>query len=904
MLMDLLSPSAAPLLLLAGEPGIGKSRLLAEASRSARGAGWAVMQGGIVTSLGHAPYAPIVDAVASHLAGCTAAQTRHSLRGTSWLTRLLPELAEAGVLAPPRWALAPDQERSLMSAAVARFLINIAGPSGTLLILDDLQWAGTEAIELIGTLAARAGNGSGPPLRLLGACRSTEVVAGHPLAHLFSDLARDGLAIELQLGPLSPDASRDLVMDVLGGVPEGERWSERLYERTGGNPFALMSFAQAAVALMNDAEQIDVSALDVPRDVAQSIGHRLGRLPEAAGNLVRATAVAGRSVGQATVEDVAAWLGLETGVATAAMEAAHQARLLVEDGQDGYRFAHDLIYEVAAAELGTWRRRDAHCVIAESLERHLSQHDRDARASELAHHFAAGGQPIRAVPYALSAGKQAEAMYAFAEAAERYRMAVDLAEAGDDRAQMANAHAQLGKLLLWTYLIDTPPEAIEHLGRAASLYREIGDLDAWALMSAVLAEAQVSAGHSGDGLRLLEGIRRLEQVSAQSAERTSAETAPSASVLSADTKARVALSESAILHFLGRADESLPPSREALAYAATTADHQLRFDAHERYWRARITLDGPTDEAMAGFEGAIPLAERARNLGNLLMALGNCGDSRWQRGDLADCRRHYARALELAEPSKDGLNAVTVGNNLGELAFIEGDWPAARRQFEQAIAQSRPNSVDAVLFSGHLDVIGLVQGDKAAARRLEAYARAGSIDYEVEIWPRWALAERELLRGHPSAAAEYAQPLLERYDGQSVLVGLLRALAAWAALECGDADRAEELAERAVARATAQHFRLALVDALRVRALVATHCGHWDAAAEDLDEAIVLAQSIPYPYAEAKALYVRGLMFSTTGQYEQARTSLREADTILRRLGERLYHEFVDLALERMHGEA
>src|SRR6185437_13366038 len=182
------STAPAPVLLFAGEPGIGKTQLLRIAAQRAAAAGWAVLGGGCLRRMGQEPYAPLVDALARHIQTQQPAIRRAELVGCEWLGRLLPGLTPAPELALPG-VLPPDQERRLIYGAVERFLTNVAGPTGTVLILDDLQWAGPDALDLINTLA----RGSLAPLRLVAAYRDTEVRAGDPMGVLLADLAHAGL---------------------------------------------------------------------------------------------------------------------------------------------------------------------------------------------------------------------------------------------------------------------------------------------------------------------------------------------------------------------------------------------------------------------------------------------------------------------------------------------------------------------------------------------------------------------------------------------------------------------------------------------------------------------------------------------------------------------------------------
>src|SRR5262249_39966729 len=120
------------LLLFAGEPGMGKSRLLQEAALRARAQGWTVLSGGCHRRSGQEPFAPLLGALESALRRAAPAALRIQLEGCAWLVRLLPELAETTLVPAPSWSLPPEQERRLMFAAVARYLANVAGPAGTL----------------------------------------------------------------------------------------------------------------------------------------------------------------------------------------------------------------------------------------------------------------------------------------------------------------------------------------------------------------------------------------------------------------------------------------------------------------------------------------------------------------------------------------------------------------------------------------------------------------------------------------------------------------------------------------------------------------------------------------------------------------------------------------------------
>jgi predicted ATPase len=255
------------------------------------------------------------------------------LHDCAWLVRLLPELLHVVHAPVPAWTLPPEQERRLMFAAVGRFLAHVAGPARTLLVLDDLQWAGADALELLSSLLQAPAR----PLRVLGAYRSTEVDAQSPLAVALADLAHAGLAAHLTLGPLKEADAECLLDALLREVgPVDARLRAQLLQRAGGVPF----FAVSCVRALRPGAQ---AAGALPWDLRHSIRQRVAALTQEVQEVLGAAAVLGRRVAPGLLTAVAA---RPEEAVLAALEAATRAQLLVEEADAAaYQFTHDVIRE-------------------------------------------------------------------------------------------------------------------------------------------------------------------------------------------------------------------------------------------------------------------------------------------------------------------------------------------------------------------------------------------------------------------------------------------------------------------------------------------------------------------------------------------------------------------------------
>ncbi|WP_104150814.1 BTAD domain-containing putative transcriptional regulator [Mycobacterium intracellulare] len=414
--------------LIAGEPGVGKTRLAGEWSQRAHEMGAVVLYGRCDEDLG-APYQPFAEALRA-LVPCMGAERLRGLRGVEALLPLAPGLADVVPdLAPPAHA-DPDTERYALFDAVVALLEIASACAPVLLILDDLHWAAKPTLLLLRHLLRF---GDHARVQIVGTYRSTDLDRSHPLAAMLVDLHRDGTANRLNLGGLDED---DVTTYVTEAGYDDEELAHALASVTGGNPFFLIE----ALRHVDESGGVwDQSTL--PQGVREAVSRRLSRLPVETNKALAAAAVVGSRFSLELVEQVVGNDLID------AFDEARNAGIVIEEPGGNYRFNHALVRQSLLAELASVRRMRLHQRIATTLETMPGADDE--LLAELAHHYfecAWAGNAAKAVLYCRRAADQAMTRLAYEGAADLYRHALHALEELDD--ELPDRDDQAAELLV------------------------------------------------------------------------------------------------------------------------------------------------------------------------------------------------------------------------------------------------------------------------------------------------------------------------------------------------------------------------------------------------------------------------------------------------------------------------
>ncbi len=405
--------------LVTGEPGIGKTRLVQEAV--GRASGTTVVWGRGVEAAATPAYWPWVEVLRALVDACEPDRLRAAIgTGGPELARIVPEVKEiTGPLDPPG-ALDPDTARQHLCHAVSTFLLALAEDRPVVVVLDDLHWADVASLQLLGAVAACLRDSR---LLVIGTYRPADADHSGPFGETLAMLARHEVIDRLDLAGLDEAGVRGLVAAVTGAEPARDV-AATVFSRTDGNPFFVTELARLLVS--ERGLSVEAVARVVPAGVGDVVRRRVRRLPEETTALLALAAVAGRDFDSRTLERAAA---IDADQALDLLEVALASGLVVEDAEEvgRFRFSHDLVREVVLGEVSAVRRSRLHARVGDAVE---ARHGDDpAHAVELAHHlFHAGAAiaPARAIAAILRAAEVATTRVAHEQAEEQLRRARSL----------------------------------------------------------------------------------------------------------------------------------------------------------------------------------------------------------------------------------------------------------------------------------------------------------------------------------------------------------------------------------------------------------------------------------------------------------------------------------------------
>jgi class 3 adenylate cyclase/DNA-binding CsgD family transcriptional regulator len=882
------------IVMLAGEPGIGKTRTAQEVASHAVRREAAVLWGRCHEESGAPPYWPWVQIIRAALRDADPDFLAELGVGVSDIADIVPEIRNLlpGLERSARLA-DPAEARFRMFESIRQLLASLCRHRTLLIVLDDVHWADAPSLRLLEFLV--------PELResrilLVGTYRATELSRQHPLSNALGGLARVAHFERLNLSGLSAEEVQAFITAAGATAPAGLAMT--LHDQTEGNPLFLREIVRfleqrgALAAGSDGAEGVSPAVTRIPEGVTEVIGRRLNLLSAGCNEVLALTSVIGRDFAWEVLLRAAAPLSED--MLLEVLDEAVAAHIVDEVSVGRYRFTHNLIRMTLYDELRIARRRQFHRAVGNAIET-VYRADLDPLLPELARHFhTAGGdgEAEKAIGYAVRAGRRADALLAFEDAVQFFQTALDAMEqrAEPDEAGRCGLLLALGEALRKSGDFSGALATLRDTARAAS---ELGLPDILAQAALAYEHAVWRTWQSGlypdppPSQLLEEALREIPETEPVLRARLAGALARALLYADAEAEARtqvaqaIAMARSAgdpevlaanLSHLFNfywgpeSTEDLLGYATEMVTAAGRSGDPEMAHYAHS--WRLPLYLElGDMQAVAADLDALTRVDARIRQrvnsitvrLKHIMLAL--------LRGEFTDAER-LILALFQSGPGiladQLSMQIFTLRREQGRLAVLQPVVSAFLRQ-HTAASVWRPGLALVYLELGQRDD-GRAEFEKLAADDFAGMPRDGRWHYCIVYLSEVCAA----LGDAPRAAVLHR--LLLSYTGRNVVLGSGIAC-------CGSADR--------------------------YLGLLSTTMGRWSEAQQHFEEALAMNGRIDarVPLAHTQNDYAAMLLArSEAGDRERAISLLRESLESAREIGMRALEEHVARRLDELSG--
>jgi len=860
--------------LLGGEAGSGKSRLVREFAAEAAQSGALVLHGAC-DAVVHAPYGPFSQALERLAAVLDEDELRTALGSSGGeLMRLLPNLGERlGGLSPPVSA-DPDTERHRLHTAVSDLLERVGRRRPVVLVIEDGHWADAPTLLLLRHLAQAAWAGR---VLLFATFRDTEDEVPQALAQTLADLRRSDDVVRMRLEGLSDVEVNEFVRRVTEGRASAElpEIARAISNLTGGNAFLMCELWRALLETDATADGEGelrlagslLAQLQTPESVREVVSARLARLAPATTELLELAATAGAEFELAIVRRGSR---LQERELIAAVDEATRSGIIVElpGRQLAYRFSHELVRRAVYDRLSGVRRAELHLRIGEAME---AAEGRSARTlADLAHHFAAATAVAgveRAIRYNVLAARAAADALAFDDAAQLLLTAHALGI--DDARERAEVLLELG---MARHRAGSALDAREALAAAAQIGRELADAELLARAAARYEEASWRPGMEGGAVEL------LEEATAALGEHESQ--------LSVELLGSLARA----LDGQGEHERGAIVRANAIELARRLGDRAgLATVLVRSYWSRGAT---PIEQILKMLTEARAISEELGDTELQAEAMSWRAPAFVAIADIPAARSEAAQLRRMAEITRQPFNLHVAEHYGAAIALSDGELDAAEAMAGRSEAAGRmltgrdaSGTYGIQMFSlrreqGRLAELASVIRILVAGERERSPWRPGLVSLLVELG-----MESE-------ARSELAQIASEGLDAfrESLWLASLTYLTD-ACVAVGDETVAAllypELAPLASSNVMVGHLVVYYGSADRYLGMLAATVGEWELAEAHFEQALAanVAMEAKTWLAHTNHQYARMLLARGDGHPERARALLVEADRLARAIG-------------------
>ncbi len=863
--------------LVAGEPGAGKTRLAQEVTLHLHGSGFLITSGRCYEPERSIPYYPFLDVLSTLYAFASPDVRRHAAQRWPYLGILLPDQIEV-----PGTAGGQEDEQRVFRA-VTSFLQVLGTVQPIAILIDDLHWADSASIKLLQHLARHT---TDLPIFTLGTYRDVEVGRHHPLETALRELNRERLTTRVDVRRFTEDGTAALVSETMHQDGISAEFVHLVHQRTEGNPYFVEQVMRALIergdVFQQDGhwERREIDEIEIPESVRSIVGDRLARLEPSHQEALLQASVLGQTFNFDDLMGMGDFLEADL---EDALQGAAAIGLVRTTGGEVFAFDHALTQQSLYEELSPRKRRRFHRAAGEALEA-LPESARQGRVGELAWHFLHADDTDRALLYSVKAGDAAEAVFAHADAEPHYRTALEITRDNGDARGEAEALQKLGGALR---LAGRYAESHDVLEIAAEVYQRLGDREGELGVVAQIGRMHSVQGTSDEGIkRVLPVVLALEQ---EGVER-----------LSSTCTASLYVSLAALYFHGGKWQDFLRVSEEAVRLSEDAGDEHLIAEAALQRGTA-LSLLGDVDNARTTLTHAVDLATTAGDLLTVRNALNNIAYLQRRAGDLRGAADSYRQALEYSESLGTPGDIAFARFVLGRLYIEQGRWAEARILFEDALhaAQAAAASWYSSYAMAGLGYLNVLEGrNDEGVQQLEKAIEIAERNEDAQgLIIHSYLAVQEILDGRADDAVARLVRVqsLTRSAGREIFLWPI----AWALIELGRETEACTVLQK-VREHELFEGHLEWPDILRISGMAAVRQRRWEDAGRDLDEALTIAHDIGMPFQEALIEQEIGNLHVARGDRDTACRHLQDALRMFIALGAHPYAQRARDALARL----
>ncbi len=873
--------------LVVGEGGVGKTRLVRELGNTAMGQNAIFAVGSSYEEEGLIPYSPWIEVIRGIMDQASPEILSKALGPTlAVVSRLVPELAvtakEVGIkgwLSGPETGelvSATEADRVRLFQAVTDFLFHVSKRRPILLFLDDALWADPVSLQLLRYFCRRI---RGHRLMVLVAYRDVELPEEHALSRLILDLNRERILSQVKLDRLTADHVAEIISNHLGGGPVAPEFAKLIHSRTGGNPF----FVEEVLRSLSETGHVQRSELGwtlqeigqvrIPSTVRALIKHRLSRLD----NETLKVLATGSAVGMEFPYEVIRRLGdRKEEELISLLEAAVAASLLKEKrtGSDiSYVFTDEQIREFLYDELSLIRKRKIHGLIAQAMEQ-LYLNKKDQRPEEFAYHYVRSGDLAKAAEFSLKAGDRAARLYAHAEAKAHYRNVLDLLEAEQSEERL-DLLEKIGQASL---SLGDNQESVRYYKDAVSAAERLGHNRRVARICSKLGYAQWVFGndHQGAFETFEKGLRALKEGQD-----------PIEEAILYENMARM-------LAITGHVERGLQFCEKALRFAKTANAYEALANALTTYAIALRPTSRNKADILQYLEEALKIStdhglEDTFSRG--LLYLGNV--YALVKYDHVKAKETYLKGVEYSRKIGYSLHEGV------ELAFLAlygyvplGEWENAL----QAAGDSQPLFLQIGIGLGtglslvSLAVPTLFKGDidKAEEYLTRAYPITEELRWSQVIYDCCLASSKLYIEKKDLGKAEkFLQRGLEAGRSFGLTSHAIEICFELVRLHClrGELEKAKGFYDRIKSSSEELDENWAYGYERWAHGLLALKRNDWNGARDAFKKSSELWKELNYPYHYAQTLSELGKLLAQEKEREEARKCIEEAKSVFTRLG-------------------